>query len=45
MKQFIEFIDGDGYDRGMDMLLKGLYTAIVFFCLPYLLAVVTSLFI
>ncbi|MBM7602122.1 GTPase [Metabacillus crassostreae] len=33
--QLISFIDGEGFDQFLQILIKGLYMSILFFCIPY----------
>lgn len=33
--KLINFIDGEGFDRFLQNLIKGLYISILFFCIPY----------
>lgn len=34
-KCLLQFLDGTGYDGLLQFLLRGLYSAIVLFCIPY----------
>lgn len=40
---FLDFIDGDGFDRLLNYTLKGLFYGVVFFCIPYFIFIMLSL--
>lgn len=33
--KLIAFVDGEGFDHFLQIVLKGLYIGILFFCIPY----------
>ena len=34
-KRLLQFLDGPGYDRLLQFLLRGLYVGVILFCIPY----------
>ncbi len=41
-EKWIVFIDGEGFDTFLNRVMKGLFVVILFFCVPYLLFILTS---
>ncbi|HZH58529.1 MAG TPA: hypothetical protein VEY70_02920 [Metabacillus sp.] len=42
-QNILDFIDGDGFDRILQYVLKGLFYGILFFCIPYFIFLMFSL--
>jgi len=42
-QSILEFIDGNGFDRLLQNVLKGLFYGILFFCIPYFIFLLFSL--
>ncbi len=42
-QKILEFIDGEGFDRLLQFVLKGLYCGMIFFCIPFLIYLISSL--
>lgn len=41
---FLKFIDGDGFDRFLNKIIRGLFFIIAGFCVPYFIFVLLSCF-
>ncbi|WP_299093126.1 hypothetical protein [uncultured Metabacillus sp.] len=33
--KILQFIDGPGYEKLLQLMIKGLFSGILFFCIPY----------
>ncbi|KKI88677.1 hypothetical protein WQ54_29615 [Bacillus sp. SA1-12] len=42
--KFLQFIDGPGYEKLLQLMIKGLFSGILFFCIPYFLYLLLTLF-
>ncbi|MCC3357203.1 hypothetical protein [Bacillus sp. REN16] len=42
--KFLEFIDGDGFDKVLGKVTKGLFSAILFLGIPYFIYVLVQAF-